>query len=117
MTQFEIIAALSTLRPGAKWSVKGSTYNSIVWQDTVQSKPTEQEVNDQINADIVQAPFVACSEEAKKRIAASDWAVLPDVAISNKTEFETYRAALRALIINPIADPVFPTEPQPVWTA
>lgn len=115
MTQFEIVTALSNLRPGAVWTITGNTYESINWQDTVQAKPTEQEVNDQITADIVQAPFVACSEEAKKRIADTDWSVLPDVNISNKAEFEAYRAQLRTLIITPVENPTFPTEPQPVW--
>lgn len=115
MTQFEIISALSKLRPGAVWTISGNTYASLVWQDTIQSKPTEQEINDQINTDTVQAPFEACKEQAKKLIAASDWSVLPDVGISNVSEFEAYRAQLRALIKTPVANPTFPTEPQPVW--
>lgn len=57
-----------------------------------------------------------CKTEAKKRIAATDWSVLPDVGLANTAEFETYRAALRELIKNPVADPVWPTEPEPVWS-
>jgi hypothetical protein len=57
-----------------------------------------------------------CKDEAKKRIATTDWSVLPDVGISNTAEFEAYRAALRELIKNPVADPVWPTEPEPVWS-
>jgi hypothetical protein len=115
MTQFEIIDALSVLRPNALWSVRGNTYASIIWSDTTQSKPSEQEVNDQITANTVQAPFVACVNKSKELLAASDWSVLPDVNISNKAEFEAYRAELRVLMFNPVESPVFPTEPQPVW--
>ena len=57
-----------------------------------------------------------CKQEAKKRIANSDWAVLPDVNISNKSEFESYRSQLRNLILNPVENPVFPEEPQPIWS-
>lgn len=115
MTQFQIIDALNVLRPNALWSIKGETYAGLVWSDTVQTKPTEQELNDQINANTTQAPLVACKEESKKRIAATDWSVLPDVGISNVSEFEAYRAVLRGLIRNPVATPTFPTEPQPIW--
>lgn len=52
---------------------------------------------------------------AKEKIALTDWSVLPDVGITNVAEFESYRATLRDLIKNPIADPVFPEEPKPIW--
>ena len=57
-----------------------------------------------------------CKEEAKKRIATTDWAVLPDVGLANVAAFETYRAALRELIKNPVAEPTWPTEPEPIWS-
>jgi hypothetical protein len=56
-----------------------------------------------------------CKEESKKRIANSDWSVLPDVKIQNKAQFENYRSTLRNLILNPIEDPIFPIEPAPIW--
>jgi hypothetical protein len=56
-----------------------------------------------------------CKEEAKQLIANSDWSVLPDVKIQNKAEFENYRSILRELILNPVENPVFPTEPVPIW--
>ena len=57
-----------------------------------------------------------CKQEAKKRIANSDWSVLPDVNITNKSEFENYRSQLRNLILNPVESPVFPEEPNPIWS-
>lgn len=53
-------------------------------------------------------------KEAQRRIALTDWSVLPDVNLQNKAEFETYRATLRDLIFNPVADPVWPVEPTPI---
>lgn len=41
----DIAKALLKLRPGAKWTVDGNTYEGITWLDVDQSKPTEQEVN------------------------------------------------------------------------
>ena len=57
-----------------------------------------------------------CETQAKEKISACDWSMLSDVSITNRAEFETYRATLRNLIINPVAEPVFPTEPQPIWS-
>ena len=57
-----------------------------------------------------------CKDEAKKRIAATDWSVLPDVGLANVAAFETYRATLRGLIKNPVAEPTWPTEPEPIWS-
>ena len=107
--------ALLSLRPQAQWAMANEDYNTLQWLDTLQSKPTEQEVNAEIARLTAQAPLDACVASAKKLLAESDWSVLPDVHISNKAEFETYRAAVRALMFNPVAAPVFPAEPQPVW--
>lgn len=54
-------------------------------------------------------------DKAKKLIADCDWSALPDVGLVNQSDFIAYRAALRALIINPVANPVWPTEPTPEW--
>lgn len=110
-----ISTALQSLRPNAQWVMNNNSYAQLTWLDSVQSKPTEQEVNAEIIRLTEQAPFDACVAEAKKLLAASDWSVLPDVNISNKAEFETYRAQLRTVMFNPVASPVFPTEPQPQW--
>lgn len=111
-----ITEALLSLRPGAVWNLQDTTsYATLNWLDTVQSKPTEEEVNNEITRLNSEAPFAACKKQAKELIAASDWSVLPDVGISNVAEFEAYRAVLRELIKNPVAEPSFPTEPEPVW--
>jgi hypothetical protein len=110
-----IAQALSSLRPNAAWAITGNVYTNIIWMDTTQTKPTENEVQDEITRLTLEEPYTACTNEAKKRLAASDWSVLPDVNISNKAEFETYRAALRTLMFTPVVDPIYPTEPQPIW--
>ena len=107
--------ALQALRPGAQWVLRGDSYDGLEWLDEVQTKPTEEEVNDEIAALEAQAPLDACKNEAKQLIAASDWSVLPDVGLANVSDFKAYRAIIRQYILNPVADPVWPTEPQPVW--
>jgi hypothetical protein len=110
-----IADALQSIRPGAQWAVADNSYANLDWLDQVQSKPTEQEVNDEIARLVAQQPFDECKEKAKQLIAASDWSVLPDVLLQNKSEFETYRAQLRALIVTPVENPTWPTEPTPAW--
>lgn len=39
-----IESALFILRPGAQWTLRGGIYADLEWQDTQQSKPTEEEV-------------------------------------------------------------------------
>ena len=107
--------ALFSLTPDAQWTISNNTYSTIIWHTPSIPKPTEKEVNDEIDRLTAAEPFELCKAEAKKRIAATDWSVLPDVSISNRAEFESYRATLRALIITPVANPSYPAEPQPVW--
>ena len=111
----DIPAALQTLRPGAQWCLRGDLYSGLEWMDQVQTCPTEDEVNAEIERLDGIYPLEACKREAKKRIADTDWSVLPDVALTNKADFEAYRAALRGLIITPAAEPQWPVEPEPVW--
>lgn len=110
-----IVQALASLTPGAVWSLSGTEYSGLNWLDVAIPKPSETVVNAEIARLTAEEPFNVCKATAKTLIAATDWAVLPDVNISNKADFETYRAAVRALIITPVANPTFPTVPQPVW--
>lgn len=55
-------------------------------------------------------------QQAEQRLQNSDWTVLPDVNLANKAEWESYRAALRAIARNPQeGDLNWPTKPQNVW--
>ena len=111
----QIPDALQSLRPGAQWVLIGDEYSGLEWMDQVQTCPTEEEVNVEIARLDGIYPLEACKREAKKRIADTDWSVLPDVALTNKADFEAYRATLRGWIVAPVADPQWPLEPEPVW--
>lgn len=60
-------------------------------------------------------PLEQCQALAKWKLEESDFAMLPDVNIGNRAAFETYRAAVRALYITPVADPVWPERPSAQW--
>lgn len=111
-----IAQALANIRPTSNWILRDTDYAGIEWLDEANPMPTEQEVNDEIIRLEAQVPLDACKAEAKTRLANTDWSVLPDVVVQNKLDFENYRSAVRALVLNPVADPVWPTEPQPVWS-
>tara|TARA_E500000318_G_C3443231_1_gene165834 strand:- start:25 stop:189 length:165 start_codon:yes stop_codon:yes gene_type:complete len=44
----DVAEALNALRPNAEWHLPDGTYTSLEWLDTVQTKPTEAEVNAKI---------------------------------------------------------------------
>lgn len=46
--------AIISLRPGAKWVLLGDSYEGLDWQDTVQTKPTKEEVNAEVTRLIVE---------------------------------------------------------------
>ena len=54
--------------------------------------------------------------EAKVNLMDTDYAMLPDVSISNKQEFITYRDWMRNFMQDPQAGDInWPVKPQPVW--
>ena len=78
------------------------------WTDITNSwppSPTDQQLK------------AACAGEAKSRLEKTDYSQLPDVAanLTNATDFVTYRTQVRALLLNPVVNPVWPTEPTAVW--
>jgi hypothetical protein len=40
--------AIQSLRPKAEWVWRGNDYSGLEWLDSVQTKPTEQEINDEL---------------------------------------------------------------------
>ena len=90
-------------------------YESIRWEDS-RPKPTWKQIETEWVILSVELKKHNCKNQAKQLIASSDWSVLPDINITNKSEFENYRSQLRNLILNPVESPVFPEEPQPIWS-
>ena len=60
--------------------------------------------------------LVAQQDKAKSLLYASDWAVLPDVALVNQSDWLAYRSALRLLATTETAlVDSFPTAPPVIW--
>lgn len=115
-TQISKIQVILSLVPKAQVLVRGDGLDAEVeWYEPKQCPITDQQIADEYERLTNLAKLEDCKSKAKQLIAATDWAVLPDVNISNRADFEAYRATLRNLILNPVVDPVFPVEPQPIW--
>lgn len=108
--------ALFELTPDAQWTIFDNDYDSIVWHTPAIPKPTYGTVMAKVAQMEAMAPLKATKTEAKARIAATDWSVLPDVGILNQDAFVAYRAILRDLIKVPVVNPSWPTEPEPIWS-
>jgi hypothetical protein len=106
---------LSIFYSGKAWVLNGDTYEGLDWFDS-DLKPTKEELDSKYIEAINISKKDKCENQAKTLIANCDWSVLPDVNITNKSEFENYRSILRNLILNPIEDPIFPIEPTPIWS-
>lgn len=54
---------------------------------------------------------------AENLLLNSDWSVLPDVNLTNKAEWESYRATIREIALNPQDGNLdWPAKPQSVWS-
>lgn len=64
------------------------------------------------------AKEAACKAEAKQRLVDTDWSQQADVRsqVDNIAAFDTYRASVRALYLNPVAEPEWPARPEAVWS-
>lgn len=65
-----------------------------------------------------------CKETAMSLLSATDWSALAQVSdpvytphLLNPEEFATYRSQLREYAVNPVVDPVWPTQPTAVWSS
>lgn len=43
-----ITLAIQNIRPNCNWYIEGETYDKLVWTDTEKTKPTEEEINIEI---------------------------------------------------------------------
>ena len=92
--KYNITDALQVLKPGAQWSLSGDDYTGLQWLDSGQ-QPTEQEVKAKIIELDAAEPMRLLRVERDKKIAETDWRVLPDQTSSD--DWINYRQALRDL--------------------
>jgi hypothetical protein len=53
---------------------------------------------------------------AESKLQATDWTQVADVPLLNKQEFVDYRAAVRAIALNPPVQATFPDLPVEQWS-
>ena len=92
--KYDIGSALLNLKPGAQWVLRGTEYSGLEWLDSGQ-QPTEQEVKAKIIELDAAEPMRLLRIERNKKIAETDWRMLPDHTPSD--EWINYRQALRDL--------------------
>ena len=71
-----------------------------------------------------QALKLDCKQQAVSLLQATDWTTIPDVAnpsasnpyLMNQGAFIAWRSQVRALAVNPVANPVFPAQPTEEWS-
>ena len=93
--KYDITHAIQALKPGAQWSLNGYDYSGLEWLDSSQTKPTETEINSKISELDNAEPMRLLRIERNKKIALTDWRVLPDQTPSD--DWINYRQALRDL--------------------
>ena len=92
--KYYIPDALQALKPGSQWFLRGTEYSGLEWMDSGQ-QPTEQEVKAKIIELDAAEPMRLLRIERNKKIAETDWRVLPDQTPSD--DWINYRQALRDL--------------------
>ncbi len=92
--KYTIIDALHSLKPGAEWVLRGEDYTGLEWLDSEQ-QPTKTEVADKIAELNAAEPMRLLRIERDKKIALTDWRMLPDQTPSD--DWTNYRQALRDL--------------------
>lgn len=102
-----IATAILSLTPRAQF-VSSTTYDSIQWHSSDITKPTESEITNKIaELDAAEAKNLL-RKDRNRLLTDCDWTRLDDNGLdsSKKTEWETYRQALRDLpaTANPTLD-------------
>ena len=93
--KYTISDAILQLKPGADYIIRDDVYSGIEWLDSVQTKPTETEINNKISELDAAEPMRLLRLERNARIAETDWRASSDLTISDA--WKTYRQALRDL--------------------
>ena len=71
-----------------------------------------------------EADKLSCKDQATVILNNTDWTSIADVGdpakanpyLVNQADFISYRSAIRALAVNPVANPVWPVAPTEQWS-
>lgn len=101
--------ALLNLSPGSEWSVMPD--GTIEWHNVVGTKPTDDEIQTEVDRLIADAPWAELRSLRTRRLAETDWWASSDRTMT--AEQTAYRQALRDLPANTTdpENPTWPTKP------
>ena len=91
----DITDAIMSLKPGAHWVLRGTSYSGLEWLDSAQTKPTEIEVTNRLTELTKSEPMRLLREKRDEIISKTDWRASSDLTLSDA--WKTYRQALRDL--------------------
>jgi hypothetical protein len=95
-----------------------------IWDtEKLGAKPSDTQLQAAVNQLHTHRLVIGYKLKAAKLLAETDWTQYPDVNntlvtphLLNKVEFDTYRLALRAIVVSPSATAEFPTLPSAQWS-
>ena len=72
-----------------------------------------------------EADKLSCADQAKAILNATDWTSIADVGnpemanpyLVNQAAFIAYRSTIRNYAVNPVTDPIWPTQPTEQWSS
>ena len=114
--------AIFALVPDCAFSIEED--GSVTWIVPSTAPVTNEQIDAEYARLVAQEPINACKAKAVSLLQATDWTTIPDVAdpavsnpyLMNQAAFAAYRSQVRALAVNPVADPVWPVQPNEEWS-
>lgn len=108
----------------SQWTLAGNTYAGLNWLDE-SPKPTQEELDALWLGTEESIAKDQCKTQATQILTSTDWTSIADVAdpavsnpyLTNQAEFLSYRSQIRALAVNPVVDPTWPTAPTTQWSS
>jgi len=121
MTNYSFV--LGANFPSDHWSMEDNDYSTLQWFSET-PKPTQAELDALWPSTEEAQAKSLCKQKAVSLLQATDWTTIPDVAnpsasnpyLMNQGAFIAWRSQVRALAVNPVANPVFPAQPTEQWS-
>ena len=109
---------------GSEWSLNANEYLSLQWYSDT-PKPTQEELDALWPSTQEYEAKNNCKAQATSILQTTDWTSIADVGdptkanpyLVNQAEFIAYRSTVRGYAVNPVVNPVFPTQPTEQWSS
>jgi len=108
----------------SEWAISQNDYSTLQWfSDT--PKPTQEELDALAPSTESTIAKQNCKAQATLILQQTDWTSISDVGdptkanpyLVNQAEFIAYRSTVRGYAVNPVVDPVWPTQPTEQWSS